>query len=205
MHIGIDFDNTIAGYDHLFLAIGKERGWLPGDFTGAKKAVRDAIRDLDEGELKWMELQAVVYGAHIPEACLIEGVGEFLKECIARSVSVFIVSHKTEFAPRDPNRVNLRDAALRWMEAQNFFSPKGFAIPRDQVFFAETREEKCHRIASLDLAHFIDDLEEVFLEPSFPGSVEKHLYHPGADSKPAGPFRVHLSWAEIQDDILSSS
>ena len=50
MRIGLDFDNTIAGYDHLFLAAGREQGLLPPDFAGAKKAVRDHIRTLPGGE-----------------------------------------------------------------------------------------------------------------------------------------------------------
>lgn len=58
MRIGIDFDNTIAGYDALFARIGTEAGWLEPGFQGRKKAVRDRVRLLPNGEWSWMTIQA---------------------------------------------------------------------------------------------------------------------------------------------------
>lgn len=203
MRIGIDFDNTIAGYDHLFDSLARTKGWLPQQFSGTKRTVRDTLRGLDGGEEKWMQLQAAVYGEKMSQARLIDGVGDFLKECMSRSVSVFIVSHKTQYAPRDANRVNLREAALGWMKEQGFFAPDGFAIPRDHVAFEATREEKCRKIGDLGLSHFIDDLEEVFLDSFFPSAVEQHLFHPGPEPVSIGPFRVHTSWTDIKNDILA--
>lgn len=71
MRIGIDFDNTIAGYDALFARIGTEAGWLEPGFQGRKKAVRDRVRLLPNGEWSWMTIQAQVYGPRMAEACLI--------------------------------------------------------------------------------------------------------------------------------------
>src|SRR5215475_9640601 len=81
LRIGIDFDNTIAGYDHLFLTIARERGLLPESFAGSKKSIRDAIRARPNGELAWTELQGVVYGARMADAEIIAGVTAFLSEC----------------------------------------------------------------------------------------------------------------------------
>ena len=202
MRIGLDFDNTIAGYDHLFLAVGREQGLLPPDFTGAKKAVRDHIRGLPGGEAEWTRLQALVYGKRMADAALIDGVGGFLRRCRLSGIPVYIVSHKTRYAAADPGGVDLHAASRAWMTAQGFFAEDGFGIPADQVFFEATREDKCRRIGTLGLSHFVDDLEEVFREPAFPAFVDRVLFHTGEETAAPGPFRVFSSWATISDDIL---
>lgn len=202
MRIGLDFDNTIAGYDHLFLAAGREQGLLPPDFAGAKKAVRDHIRTLPGSEAEWTRLQAEVYGRRMAEAALIEGVGDFLRLCRRRGIPVVIVSHKTRYAAADPGGVDLHAASRAWMAAQGFFAADGFGIPAERVFFEATREDKCRRIGGLDLSHFIDDLEEVFREPAFPAAVDRLLFHTGEEEATPGPFRIFSSWAAISDDLL---
>jgi hypothetical protein len=204
MRIGIDFDNTIAGYDDLFVHLGRSRGWLPADFKGGKKRVVEAVRRLDQGETKWMQLQAAAYGAHMDEAKLIDGVGSFLDGCKARRIEVYIVSHKTRQATLDQSGVDLREAALAWMAMKGFFDDAGFALPREHVFFESTRKGKCERIGALRCDHFIDDLEIVFREPFFPVGVNRHLYHPGKGRLPVGPFKAYRSWKEIADGILEN-
>jgi hypothetical protein len=200
LRIGIDFDNTIAGYDHLFLAIARERGLLPESFAGSKKSIRDAIRARPNGELAWTELQGVVYGARMADAEIIAGVAPFLSECRRRGIPVRIVSHKTRFAARDPLNVNLHDASTAWLEAHGFFDR--FGIARDMVFFEPTREDKCRRIGALQLSHFIDDLEEVFHEPSFPDGVERYLLD--AEGGTSSRFKTFTAWRDIQDDIFGA-
>jgi hypothetical protein len=217
MRIGIDFDNTIAGYDHLFLSVARQRGLLVEGFAGGKKVIRDAIRLLPNGELIWTELQGTVYGARMAEAQMIAGVEPFLLECHRRRVPVHIVSHKTRFAARDPLDVDLHAAATAWLNSQGFFGR--FGLSREMVFFESTREDKCRRIAALGLSHFIDDLEEVFHEPAFPAGVERYLLcadgasetlsgtadaDPTADVGTRGPFRAFRSWRDIQDDIFGA-
>jgi len=139
MRIGIDFDNTLIGYDDVFLAAARARDLLSARFTGNKQAVRDAIRLLPDGELAWQRLQGYVYGKGIGGAVMFEGVDGFLRQCRAAGHGVFIVSHKTEHGHYDPSRVNLREAALGWMEAQGFFAPDIYAIQRENVFFESSR------------------------------------------------------------------
>ncbi|MDO8607011.1 MAG: hypothetical protein Q7R40_10775 [Phaeospirillum sp.] len=204
MRIGIDFDNTIAGYDSLFERIGKDAGWLNANFRGSKKEVRDHVRRLESGETKWMRLQAIAYGARMAEAELIDGVASFLTTCRTRGAEVVIVSHKTVHAAADPGGVNLREAALAWMEAKGFFAATGFAIPRERVFFARTREEKCARIAELGCQVFIDDLEEIFAEPGFPTWIRRLLFHPGGGLEPHGDFTVFSHWDEISHAVFGA-
>jgi hypothetical protein len=176
MRIGIDFDNTLIGYDDVFLAAARERGLLSFGFAGNKQAVRDAIRLLPDGELAWQHLQGYVYGTGNSGAVMFEGVDGFLRRCRAAGHGVFIVSHKTEYGHHDPSRVNLREAALGWMEAQGFFAPDIYAIPRENIFFEASRAEKLKRIAALKCAWFIDDLEEVLTDPDFPPGVTRMLF-----------------------------
>ena len=86
-----------------------------------------------------------------------------------------IVSHKTEYANFGEANVNLREAATAWLERHGFFEDTQLGLCRTNVFFESTRAEKINRIGALRATHFVDDLEETFLEASFPLGVEKIL------------------------------
>lgn len=202
MRIGIDFDNTIAAYDRVFLETAKEWNLLPPDFAGAKTQIRDAIRQTNDGELAWQKLQGEVYGPRITQAALMDGAAAFLKACLQKHLPVFIISHKTKFAPHDQSGVDLRQAALSWMEAQGFFSPDGFSIPSGNVYFEPTREDKISRIAELDCSHFIDDLEDVLLDESFPPGVRRYLFGCNVAAQPDAPLQAFGTWNGITEAIL---
>ena len=51
-------------------------------------------------------------------------------------------------------------------------------------------------------AHFVDDLEEVFLEPAFPEGVGRYLLRRVAGKLPSGPFTAFHSWREISDALF---
>ena len=180
-----------------------ERGLISPSVPKNKRLIRDAIRSLEDGELKWRALQVFCYGLGMPRARPMPGVMEFLTACKTAGVTVSIVSHKTEYANfGDPN-VKLRDAALGWLEAEGFFDSAAFGIGRERVFFEDTRQAKIDRIRMLGLTHFIDDLEETFLEPSFPPTVAKILLsaQPTANGK---GWRSLASWSEIRDEVFGS-
>ncbi len=176
MRIGIDFDNTVAGYDGVFLELAKRHGLVESAFHGGKQALRNAIRLTPDGEMAWQHLQGRVYGTCMPRASLLEGVDMFLRRCRGMGENIFIISHKTEFGHFDPERVNLRKAALDWMSARGFFSANGYGIPVENVYFEANRNEKLARIATLACTHFIDDLEEVLSDPHFPAGVTRILF-----------------------------
>ena len=201
LRLGIDFDNTLIAYDRVFLAQARTRGLLPARFRGNKQAVRDAIRLLPDGELAWQHLQGRVYGQGIEAAMLFPGVDRFLHRCRRAGHTVFIVSHKTKYANHDPMRVNLRAAALGWMEARGFFDPRKYAITRANVFFEGTRAEKLARIAALGCTHFIDDLVEVLTDRDFPAGVARILFDPARGGRSAG-MRACASWREIAATLL---
>jgi hypothetical protein len=198
--IGIDFDNTIASYDELMHRLAVEWGWVHEGMSKSKKLIRDALRALPDGESKWRQLQTQCYGAGMCDARPMDGVKDFIASCNARQLPVWIVSHKTEFANFGDPTVNLRSAALEWMQQQEFFSSRGFGIPRERVIFEETREKKIDRIRALGITHFVDDLEETFLEESFPQGVAQLLYSPQATCN--GRWRAFSSWNDIQRHLL---
>jgi hypothetical protein len=175
MRIGIDFDNTLIDYDRVFLAAAQQRGLVSQDFAGSKRAVRDAIRLLPDGELAWQRLQGFVYGAGIGDAVAFPGAIEFLRRCAHHGAETFIVSHKTRYGHYDPLRVDLREAALGWMDAQGLFQSED-GIPANNIYFEDDRGKKLARIATLRCTHFIDDLEEVFADPGFPLGIRRILF-----------------------------
>jgi hypothetical protein len=203
MRIGIDFDNTLASYDEPMHQWAIERGLISPTLPKNKRLIRDAIRQLGGGEAKWRALQVFCYGPGMSHARAMPGVKEFLAACKARGVPVWIVSHKTEHANFGDPTVRLRDAALRWLEAEGFLNSPAFGIANERVFFEETREAKIERIRMLGLTHFIDDLEETFLEPSFPQDVVKILF---SASQPSGngtaPWHSLASWPEVGKEVL---
>ena len=204
MHIGLDFDNTIACYDQSFIRAATGQNLLPSNWVGGKRALRDFLRAKGKvGELEWQVLQGQVYGKLMPEAQLKPGVGWFLLFCKARKISVSIVSHKTEYSPKDPARIPLRSAALKWMTAKGLFDPNVYGLTEEAVHFESTRLHKVERIASLGCTHFIDDLLEVFHEESFPRGVEKILYDSEVvDQQFIESICIHNSWSSISAKLL---
>lgn len=201
--IGLDFDNTIVTYDALIHQTAMQRGLIAPGIDTSKRAVRDHIRRMPAGDLEWQKVQALVYGPLMDAAQLIEGVDTFVRRCRAAGLPVFIVSHKTPYAGQDETGTNLRDAALRWMQSRGFFDAAGLGFGREHVFFESTREAKVRRIHDLGCDLFVDDLEEVFSEPSFPADVAKILFAPEPlDADPAGTI-VLPSWQAIHDHVFN--
>jgi hypothetical protein len=201
--IGIDFDSTIIAYDEVFCATAKRWGLIEQAFRGGKRAVRDAVLLLPEGEIAWQRLQGRVYGKGIADATMVEGFTAFLRRCRAEGCAVAIVSHKTEYGPYDPDRVNLHSGALDWMAAQGLLDDAR-TISRSNVYFESTREAKLGRIAALSLTHFIDDLEEVLSDPQFPPNIEHILI---TDERPprALPYSVCSTWRDIERLLFAGS
>ncbi len=112
-----------------------------------------------------------------------------------------VISHKTEYGHFDPHRVNLREAALRWMDAAGLFDTPDTALSPEHVLFEATRSGKIARIAASGCRRFIDDLPEIFTDTAFPPDVERHLLAPDT-LHAAGPFQQHASWYAIAHAIF---
>jgi hypothetical protein len=194
--VGVDFDNTLVSYDGLISSVALERGLIQDGTRKSKKDIRDAIRRLDGGEIEWQRVQGVVYGPRMLEARPADGAEAFLARCFESDVSVYVVSHKTRFANYDDTGTDLRAAALSWIERQGWFDGPGPGLSRDRVYFESSREDKVERIRQLGCTHFIDDLEETFLEEGFPGGVQKVLYAPSPTDSVVPGVLVVSTWDE---------
>jgi hypothetical protein len=190
MVIGVDFDNTLVSYDELFERLARERGLAA---AVGKRAIRDQIQQLPDGDIEWQKLQGVAYGPRMGEAKLIEGVPEFFAACRQRGLPVHIISHKTEYAGYDDTKTNLRQATLAWLKIH------GLPV----ATFGSTRAEKIATIKRAGCTIFVDDLEETFLEPDFPASVTKILFAPHGHA-PVPGVRICRTWREILEYVLFS-
>jgi len=198
---GVDFDNTIVSYDDVLASIARQRGLVDASEAGSKRKIRDRIRQLPEGEIEWQKCQALIYGPCIDQARINDGVPEFFHLCAQRRVKVYIISHKTESSPFD-TVTNLRQAAMDWMTGQRFFEASGLDLRQSDVFFADSRREKARTIARLQCTHFIDDLEETFLEETFPQSTARILYDPARQEPAAAGITVMKSWKDICEHLF---
>lgn len=202
--IGIDFDNTIIGYDHLIRSEAVKRSLIDETVPTWKKAMRDAIRLQPGGEIAWQKIQAAIYGPKIHQAVLMRGVKHFLCTCIQRGITIYIISHKTRFAHQAPDGPDLRNAAMTWLAKQGLFDPDICGLQRRWIFFESTRLDKIERIRALGCTHFIDDLEETFAEPGFPSQVAKLLLSPCEPERHCGDTTVLSNWQEIYHFFFTS-
>jgi hypothetical protein len=197
--IGIDLDNTLVCYDELFHLAARDEGLIELYGPKNKEKIRDAIRLLPQGESKWTRLQAIVYGSRMSDAATFEGSEIFLRHCFERGAKAVVISHKTQFATLDGKQIDLRQAALTWMEARKFFDRDGCNLSPNDVFFESTRSEKIERICSLGCTHFIDDLAEVFAETSFPRDVAKLLFAPHGTSASSQEIKAFSTWRDLDE------
>ena len=202
--IGVDLDNTIVSYDSLIHRVALGCGFINENAKKSKKYISGLIRQLPDGEKKWQELQAIVYGQRIKEAQLIRGVEQFFKLCQKNRVKVYIISHKTEFVNYCGARINLRASALDWMESKKFFKDEGLSLSRNNIYFGATRKWKIRFIKKLRCTHFIDDLEETFIEDSFPQGVEKILYDPHGEGLHLQGVKIFNKWEDINGYFFKS-
>jgi hypothetical protein len=171
-HVGLDLDNTIIDYEHVFGGVAVALGLLPAaEAGGGKAAVKAALRASAAGEAGWMRVQGKVYGRNIGEARLYPGVVDALRALAGEGVRVSIVSHKTRLGQFDDERVDLWEAARFWLGAQGIIAPGAGGVRPEDVHFLATREAKLARIAEIGCRAFVDDLPEVLLHADFPAGV----------------------------------
>lgn len=194
MIIGIDFDNTIVGYDEVFHAEALRQGLIPAEAPVSKNGVRDYLRKSNR-EAEWTRLQGRVYGACMGGAAPFPGVIDFFKHCHAEGIMTFIISHKTR-TPYEGEDYDLHKAAGEWLALNGFFVP-ATGLTEDRVFWELTRQEKLARIRVAACTLFIDDLPEIFSDASFPEGVERVLFDPNHAWSEERRFSRLTHWTEM--------
>ena len=200
MVLGVDFDNTIVRYDDVFHRVAAERGLIPGDVPPRKNDVRDYLRRRNR-EQDWTELQGTVYGPRMAEAQPFPGVLDFFTRAAKSGVKIHVISHKTRAAVLGP-AYDLQQTARDWLAAQGFFDPLRAGLSPECVHFGATRPEKIRLIRETGCTHFVDDLEETFLEETFPPGVVKILF--GASRQPPGLSGVEVAadWTGVSNYVF---
>jgi hypothetical protein len=200
--IGIDLDNTLIRYDRALHSIALDAGLITQEIVQDKTVIRDLVRVLPDGETRWQQLQARLYGPDIGQAELMNGALEFLRQSHALGNEMFIISHKTQFAAADNNGCDLRKAAMNWLQENGVLEQEQTGISSEQVFFADTRAEKLAMIAENHCEVFIDDLLEVLTEQEFPDTVDRILL---ALEAPAIEGILHCrTWQQVTDYICAA-
>jgi hypothetical protein len=200
MRIGIDFDNTLASYDHIFSRLAQEWGLVGSDEIQTKQQVRTLARQRDE--LLWQRMQGEVYGVSMHQAEQFPGEDGFLRRCAATDgIEIYIVSHKTQFGHFDQTQTDLRLAARAWMRDQGFFDR--YAISEQNLYFESTQAEKVLRIASLECDIFIDDLPELFEHPCFPEKTQKILFSTERNSV-LNDVTICSDWSKIEVAVFGN-
>ena len=121
--------------------------------------------------------------------------------CRREDIPVFVVSHKMQKYTYDDTGTDYRQAALDWMQGKGFFDP-AVGLSSGDVHFEDTRPKKVTRINELGCTHFIDDLEETFLEAGFPAQTEKILFARHDETSDAHSVTAVKSWHEITERLL---
>jgi hypothetical protein len=132
------------------------------------------------------------------------GVLEFFTRAVRRRLPIHIISHKTRTAVIGPT-FDLQQSAREWLAAQGFFDPARVGLSSEHVHFGETRQEKIRFIRETGCTHFIDDLEETFLEPTFPHHVIQILFgrHEAPHNLPAA--KPLADWSQVFEYVFSAA
>jgi hypothetical protein len=182
-------------YDPLFFQAARDRDLIPAGIPARKESIRDYLR-AKQAEDSWTELQAVVYGEYIVNALPFPGFGEFLARSAKHNFKVQIISHKTEKPYRGPD-LNLRQAAIRWLDSQHFLAPSRNGLPTESVFFEDSKEAKMARITACGCDVFVDDLPEFLAEPAFPPETRRVLFDPDRRAPLNSNVVSCASWFEV--------
>jgi hypothetical protein len=140
----------------------------------------------------------------LAEAPVFPGVLEFFVRAIRTGLSLYIISHKTRNPAIGPAH-DLHQAARDWLARQGFFDRSKVGLSQDRVLFGATRKGKIELIQQIGCTHFIDDLEETFLEKSFPRKVKKILFAIRAPSSTIPDVEVMSDWRQIQDYVFAAA
>ena len=202
LRIGLDFDNTIANYDQAFPEVARILGYETNNFNATlnKRDLKLKLLKQPDGDTAWQKVQGLVYGKFIDLASLYPGVYEFVLRALASGHEIFIVSHKTELGHFDESRTPLRQAATTWLTNQKLVGDSDSKIKLQNIYYAETRDEKINKIVELQLDVFIDDLDEVLSDRSFPKRTRKILFGSGATT--SEEILAMQSWREVGDELF---
>ena len=179
--IGIDLDNTIINYEKSFIIIAKKLKLIDDIFINKKiKNMNDSKSIIKNYLIKknkqrdWEFLQGQVYGKYINLASINENFYKFLILCNINNYKVYIISHKSTYGHFDHNKINLKKKSINFLKSKKIIH-NAYGIHEKSIYFCQNQELKIKNIYNLKCNYFIDDLEEIFTNKSFPKTTNKIL------------------------------
>ena len=197
IRLGLDFDNTIINYESLFHKVALERGLIPQNLPAKKKIIRDYLIQQNIEE-EFTLIQAEVYGRRILEAKPTKNFIQNIQNIREEKFDIYIVSHKTKNPYKGP-KYDLHNAALKWLENNEFFDKSRLNFSKDNIFFEVTENDKIERIKKLNCNYFVDDLPKI-LEMINP-KCKKILYDPYKNYENEKRFLILKDWKDLYDFI----
>jgi hypothetical protein len=195
--IGFDLDNTIINYDMSAQKYGQKIG-LEGvrSISELKSKLKVGGLTVDE----WTRAQSWIYGEGIAHATVQCDLLPLLEKLADRKYSIHVVSHKTEFGPRQFGSVPFVEFTLQWLNNSSL----GSILEKNvNLFFEETRRLKVQRISQLSLDFFVDDLVEVINDKDFPEHTIGILYG-DIPLGPNKPQRVIQNFSQLLGIVAAS-
>jgi len=170
MLFGFDFDNTLINYNHIFFSQAKKRKLINKNIRKNKNNIKKEI--MRKGNVvEWKKLQSVVYSQKINQAKVNKEMIRILQLLEKEKIKFCIISHKTKF-PYYGKKINLHKVSNNWLN-KNIFNKKN-KIKKCPCYFETSLDKKIKRIKSMQVTHFVDDLQKVL--DKIPDSIFKILY-----------------------------
>jgi hypothetical protein len=167
---GFDLDNTLIDYGPSVIEFCKNRQYPEfKSIQELKLFLRETLKD----DNYWQEAQSYLYLEGLNFAKPANGSIEFIDSLSNAGITPIIISHKTRRTQIRFGGLDLRIAALDWLETSDF---RGYFDASKDIHFAETRVEKIKEITNRQLSWFIDDLIEVLEDPCFPIETIRYLF-----------------------------
>lgn len=197
MRVGIDLDNTIINYSAVLPWVAKDMQFIKKQWSGSKLELKKNILRQDNGQYKWERTQGLAYGKYIGKAKLFNGVHRFLWLCKQREIIVDVISHKTRLGHHDKEKFLLHQQAKYFLKKTGLFDDQSKSNLISSLTFCDSQEEKLNAIVLGNYDWFIDDLVEIFNNPTFPTGTQKIIFNPNKLTFHS-QFNKVSSWGSLQ-------
>ena len=130
MIIGIDLDNTIIDHSSNFISTAEKLSLINSNLfkinsnslkTNIKENLKKKLISQKDGNKKWEFLQGQVYGNYLKNSKIFVDFYKFLVLCKIYSYQIYIISHKSKYAQRDPKRNLIRNSSFRFLTKNYIF------------------------------------------------------------------------------------
>jgi hypothetical protein len=172
LHFGFDLDNTLINYDSSALAYSKLIS-IPDQ--NSINQLRTYLISSGHTEA-WTKAQSWIYSHGLEMAYISSGAIPAINRLLSYGYGVSIISHKSLFGPNKFGAIPLRRLAMDWIASSqlNTYFPN-----LNNIYFANSIDEKINIISNCNLSHYADDLLKILMHTKYPKNmIKSYLYQP---------------------------